>query len=271
MQRVRGEGRVAVSHSGGRTRLSELYQQGAAKIRLPRRHDHGVEAVLINTAGGMTGGDRLHWRCDAGEGADLTLTTQACEKVYRAGAGQAEVSVNLRAGAEARLAWLPQETILFDRSALKRTINVDLAADSQGLLLEAVIFGRSAMGETVTQCVLHDRWRVRHEGRLIHAEDFRISGEIQPTLAKAAVTGGATAMATILLTGETAEARAKPARALLNGVGAAASAVAFTELAGTGKLLARLVAEDGYHLRRVLIPLLVLLNGSQPLPKIWAN
>lgn len=271
MQRVRGEGRVAVSHYGGRTRLSELYQQGAAKIRLPRRHDHGVEAVLINTAGGMTGGDCLHWRCDAGEGADLTLTTQACEKIYRSSEGQGEVAAHLRAGAGTRLAWLPQETILFDRSALKRSIDVDLAADSQCLLLEAVIFGRSAMGETVTQCALHDRWRVRHEGRLIHAEDFRISGSIQTILAKAAVTGGAKAMATILLTGETAEARAKPARDLLNGLDAASSAVAFTELAGTGKLLARLVAEDGYHLRRVLIPLLELLNGSQPLPKIWAN
>lgn len=271
MQRVRGEGRIVVSHSGGRTRLTELYQLGAAKIRLPRNPGTGVEAVLINTAGGMTGGDRLLWECKAGDGGALTLTTQACEKIYRSSEGQGDVAVRLRAGAGARLAWLPQETILFDRSALKRSIEVDLAGDAECLLLEAVIFGRAAMGETVERTSLHDRWRVRREGRLLHAEDFRISGEIQPILSNAMVAGGCAAFATILLTGQSAQAKLNPARELLTRFGSGNSAVAFTELAGTGKLLARIIAEDGYHLRRALIPLLELLNGPAGLPKIWAN
>ena len=77
---------------GGRTRIGRLYQEGAAKIRMPRTSADPLEAVLINTAGGLTGGDRLDWAVDVGDGASATVTTQACEKVYRAASDGAEVS-----------------------------------------------------------------------------------------------------------------------------------------------------------------------------------
>ena len=165
-QRARGHGRLTVRREDGRTRLVELFQEGSAKLRLPTSRDGALQAVMINSGGGMTGGDRFSWDVDVGDGASAILTTQACEKVYRADAGHAEVAARLTVGVGGRLDWLPQETILFERSALHRTIEADVAADGRLLLAESVVLGRRAMGETVTRTDFHDRWRIRRDGQL---------------------------------------------------------------------------------------------------------
>ncbi len=267
MQRVRADGRLSVRQIDGRTRLHRLLQEGAAKIRFPAPESAALEAVLINTAGGLTGGDRVAWSADAAPGANLSLTTQACEKIYRAGAGRAEISVTLTAAEGARFAWLPQETILFNGAALSRRLDVDLAESASALILEATIFGRKAMGERVERAIFHDRWRVRHAGRLIHAEDFRIGPDVADQLPRAAITRGGGAVATVLFVDARAEEFLTPVRALIDTSGGAS----FWRVAGTGKLLARIVAEDGYALRRRLLPLVGLLNGQAGLPKIWTS
>jgi hypothetical protein len=156
-QRVAARGRLVVRRAAGRTRLARLHQDGAAKIRMPATLADPLEAVLINTAGGLTGGDRVAWQVEAEAGASVTVTTQACERLYRTGSGRAEVDVRLIAGPGARLAWLPQETIVFDRSAFARRLEADLAEGAEALILEATVFGRLAMGEAVRQANFHDR------------------------------------------------------------------------------------------------------------------
>jgi urease accessory protein len=267
LQRVRAAGRLSVKQSGDQTRLDRLYQEGAAKIRFPAPESNALEAVLINTAGGLTGGDRVAWSVEAAAGTRLALTTQACEKIYRAGNGHADVSVSLKAGMDARLAWLPQETILFDRSALVRKLDVDLAPGAQALILEATIFGRQAMGEHVSAATFHDRWRVRVNGSLVHAEDFRIGTDVAAQLARPAIAAGGRAVATILMIADCAGHMLDPARAIIGDAGGASH----WRIGSTGKLLARLVAEDGYALRARLVPLIRLLNGQAGLPKIWTS
>ena len=91
LQWARGCGRIAVRAEAGVTRLSRLYQDGCGKIRLPRdARAEGLEAVLINSSGGLTGGNRMEWAAEVGDGARLTRSTQACEKIYRARDGVAE-------------------------------------------------------------------------------------------------------------------------------------------------------------------------------------
>ena len=261
LQRARGTGRIRVVAEAGVARLDRLYQEGCAKIRLPRDPDAaGLEAVLINTAGGLTDGDRLAWRAEAEAGARLTLTTQACEKVYRSRGARAEVAVALRAGPEARLDWLPQETILFDGGALSRRLDVDLAAGARLLAVEAVVLGRTAMGERVRRGLLRDRWRVRREGRLVFADDIRLEGEIDRLGARAPLLGGGCAFASLLLVADDAEDRLAPVRAALGEHGGAS--------AFEGKLTARVVAADGLALRRALIPALEALRGAR-LPRVW--
>lgn len=263
LERVAGSGRVTVTASGGATRLETLYQQGAAKIRLPRRpQGQGAEAVLINTAGGLTGGDRLDWTAKAGPGATLTLTTPACEKVYRAASGRARVALNLAAGPDATLNWLPQETILFDRAALGRTLSLDVDGRATALIVEPVILGRAAMGETVETLDFRDRWRVTRGGTLVHAEDFRLGPNAAAQTASPAVLGARRAFATILLVAPHAEDRLDAVRAVLGDTGGAS--------AWNGKLLARLTAETGQALRQTLVPLVELLTGEAALPKLWS-
>ncbi|UCI10077.1 urease accessory protein UreD [Mesorhizobium sp. B1-1-8] len=265
-QRVAGTARLFCGRTGGRTRLQRLYQDGSAKIRMPAVQGDPLEAVLINTAGGLTGGDRLGWMIEVGEGASASITTQACEKVYRAASDRAETRASLRVGAGGRVAWLPQETIVFDRAAFARTLDVELEEGAEALLLEATLFGRLAMGERVIDGSFHDRWRVRRGGALIHAEDFRIGPDIAARLGRPAVAGGALAMVTLLLVSPRAEALLEPARAIVGDRGGASC----WSVGRSGKLLARLTAGDGYQLRKRLVPLVELLNGQAGLPKLWS-
>jgi urease accessory protein len=262
LQRAAGAGRIAVKAEDGVTRLARLYQDGCAKIRLPTdRSARGLEAVLINTSGGLTGGDRMNWRAEAEAGTRLTVTTQACEKVYRTLDGRAEVAVSLNAQAGARIDWLPQETILFDRAALSRTLEADLAPDARLLVVEAVVLGRTAMGETVRRGALRDRWRIRREGRLVFADDLRFEGPVAQVAALAPMLAGSRAFASLLLVADDAERFLAPLRAA---IGAAGGASAFD-----GKLFARIVAADGLSLRRALLPAIATLRDGESCPRVW--
>ena len=262
LQRARGDARIEVKAADGAARLARLYQDGCGKIRLPvDAAARDLEAVMINTSGGLTGGDRMAWGARAGPGAALTLTTQACEKVYRARDGQAEVAVSLEAAAGARIDWLPQETILFDGAALARTLSADLAADARLLVVEAVILGRTAMGETVRHGRLRDRWRIRREGRLVFADDLRFEGPIDEVAARAPILSGAKAFASLLLVADDAPRVLAPLR---DAIGPYGGASAFA-----GKLFARIVAADGRALRRVLLPAIAALRDGAPVPRVW--
>jgi urease accessory protein len=261
LQRSQGCGRIAVRAEGGCTRLARLYQEGCAQIRLPRAT--GAEAVLINTAGGLTGGDEIKWTAEAGDGARLTLTTQACEKVYRARDGAAEVSTRLTLGEGAEIHWLPQETILFNGGALRRELEADLGPGARLLAAEAVVLGRTAMDETVRAGGLHDRWRIRREGHLVFADDLRLEGPIADLAAKAPILAGARAFASLLLVADDAPRFLDPVRAALGPLGGAS--------AFDGKLFVRVAAPDGFALRRALVAASGVLRGGRPLPRVWST
>jgi urease accessory protein len=260
-QRARGRARLSVSRSDGATRLDTMFQEGSAKLRLPRNRAGVIEAVMINSAGGLTGGDRFDWTVEVGPAAAAVLTTQACEKVYRAEGGPARVTAHLTVGAGGRLDWLPQETILFDRSALHRRIEADVAPGGALLLAEAVILGRQAMGETVLATDFHDRWRIRREGRLVFAEDLRLAGDIATLTAGRSLLAGARAFATLLLLDDAPEALLPAVRAAIGPHGGAS--------AFEGKLVVRLAAADGLTLRRALLPAIAALRTGQSAPGIW--
>lgn len=261
-QRASGTVRARFRRRGAATLVQRLYQDGSAKLRLPRTASGLAEAVLINTAGGLTGGDRFANVFETDEGASLTVTTQACERIYRAGEGHAEVRTTLVLGAGARLDWLPQETILFDGGRLRRSLDADLASSATLLAAEALIFGRQARGEQVRSGLFRDRWRIRRAGKLVFADDLRFEGDMATDLRAPALLGGAGALATALIVAPDAEDRLAAVRDRLGDCSGGASA-------WDGKLVARLVAPDGFALRRRLLPVLEALRDDQPVPKLW--
>ena len=176
-----------------------MHESGSLRVRFPSPEAEGLSGVFVNTAGGIAGGDRFDIDIAAGEGARLTLTTAAAEKVYRAPGPAAQLNIALKAEAGAHLAWLPQETILFDRARISRRIDIDLAEDASLLLCEIVVFGRAAMGERMLHGEFVDRWRLRRGGKLVFAETIRLDGDIGAKLAQPAIAKGGVAIGTALI------------------------------------------------------------------------
>ncbi len=246
----------------GRTRLAELFQEGCGKIRLPETFDSSLEAILINSSGGLTGGDRLEWSLKAGAGTNVTVTTQANEKIYKASADTALLTSRIQVEEGAKVAWLPQESILFDRASLTRELLVDLAPTAEFLAVEAVILGRTAMGERAEYGLFRDRWRIRRAGRLIHAEEVRLEGAIDSLGQASAVLSGKVAFATVFYSGPSCEAFLPRLRPLLDEGYAGASH-------WKDKLIVRVAAADGFSLRKILVPVISLLRNGASVPKVW--
>jgi urease accessory protein len=261
--RAMGRLEIVVARHGEQSRRSRVHEQGCLRARFPHPQAEALEAVIVNTAGGIAGGDRHNIDIVLGDGASLTVSTAAAEKIYRSLGPDARIAVKLGVGAGAALAWLPQETILFDRARLARDIEVDLAENASLILAEAVVFGRGAMGECVENGRLFDRWRVRRDGHLIFAETVKLDGTVARILGQPAVAAGATAIATVLIVpGD--EAVVERVRALDKFAGE------FGISTWNGLALARLCAPDGAALRRDLIAVLRAVRQIA-LPRLWLN
>jgi urease accessory protein len=262
----RAMGRIAliVAAGAGGSRPARLHESGSLRVRFPNRDGAVLDAVIVNTGGGMTGGDRFDLDINVGAGADVSVTTAAAEKIYRSLGPDTVLDVNLAVGSGGRLEWLPQETILFDRARLRRKIDVDLAPDASLLLAEASIFGRSAMGETVLSGSFFDRWRVRVGGSLVFADAIRLDGAIAQSLASPAAAVGGAAVGSVLKAPGTDECVAA-VRSLQQDFKGEVGASAWN-----GLVAVRCVGADSAVLRHDLAKVLAAL-GSGPLPRLWAN
>ncbi|HWS10281.1 MAG TPA: urease accessory protein UreD [Xanthobacteraceae bacterium] len=262
----RAVGRIAftVAAGLGGSRRGRVHEAGSLRVRFPNGNSQALEAVIVNTGGGMTGGDRFDIDIKVGAGARLSVTTAAAEKIYRSLGPDTDICVKLDVGAGGALAWLPQETIVFDQARLRRGIDIELARDANLLLAEAAVFGRSAMGEAVVQGHFFDRWRLRVEGALIFAETLRLDGDIAQRLAQRAIAAGGVAVASVIkYPGSDADAVA--VRAMQDRFTGEVGVSAWN-----GLVAARLVAPDGAALRRDLVAVLNALDAA-PLPRLWLN
>jgi urease accessory protein len=251
---------VAVSH--GATRRSRVAEEGSLRVRFPGPPADGLTAVVVNTAGGIAGGDRFGLDVSVGDGARLTVTTVAAEKVYRSLGPESDIRVRLTIGPNAKLTWLPQETIVFDGARLARTIDVDVADDAALVLMEILVLGRAAMGETMRRGSVFDRWRVRRGEKLVFAEALRLDGAIAERLAAPAVAAGGAAVATLLAM-PCDEARLAAVRERTDWRGEAALS------AWNGLAVGRFVAKDGAALRHDVVTMLGALGTA--LPRSWLN
>ncbi len=262
--RARGAVAFDVRSVDGVTRRGAVHESGSLRVRFPSPEGDGLSAMFVNTAGGVAGGDRFDIEIAAHEGARLTLTTAAAEKVYRTAGQAAELNIALKVDAGAHLAWLPQETILFDRAKMSRRIDIDLAEGASLLLCEIVVFGRSAMGERMKQGAFVDHWRVRRGGRLIFAETVRLEGNIGNKLGQAAIAKGGVAIGTALIVpGDAALVeRVREVASSLSGEAAIS--------AWNGFAMARFCAQDAARLRADMMAVLGRAS-SVPLPRLWLN
>lgn len=266
LQRARGTARLSFKQLGTRTVLDDLFQSGCMKVRLPRRTaKQDPEAVLINTSGGLTDHDALSVACTWQAGTSATITTQACERIYRSRHADARVVTNLTIAAGARASWLPQETILFDGGRLDRHTHVDLQDDAQLTACEAVILGRPAMGERVHSGALTDKWTIKRNGRLVFVDRFGLAGDLTARLARTGIGNGAGAWASIILCGGDLERSRERLLPVLEASSCQAACSYLGEV-----VLMRVLAPNGYELRKTLAQVLGTARHGSALPGVWS-
>ena len=259
--RARGTAAVASQFKDGQSRIRDLSQSGAMKLLFPQGRPW-LEAVMINSAGGITGGDRFAVTARAAANSRLTVTTQAAERAYRSQPDEtARMETRLYAEEGAALHWLPQETILYDACRYSRSLRADLDAGARFLMVEPLVFGRTGMGETLTEGLFRDRIDIRRAGQRLFYDSTRLEGDIAATLPGTATGGGAAAMASLLLVAPDAETHLAPLRAALPETGGAT-------LLHPDTLYLRLLAPDSFELRKILLPILDRLTGDG-LPLAW--
>jgi len=260
-QRSHGRAGVAFVATDGQMRLARLEQSGSGKAFVL----DGDQVVFLNTSGGLTGGDSLAFSLDVPARGRLAATTQTAERVYRAGDGRAQIDVTAHVGTGGHLDWLPQETILFDQCAATRRTVIELAPGASCLAIETLVLGRAAMGETLGGLDFRDTRVIRRAGRPVHLEPLHL--RTTHLGARAALLGGARAVASVVLIAPGAADALDPVRAILTepGVSSAASA---PQTHDGARLTIRLMANDAWPLRRQMVRLLTLLRQAPP-PRVW--
>ena len=171
-QRAKGKLKISFMNSNDETSIHDLYQSGALKVLIPKSKSKYAEAVLINTGGGIVGGDNLSIEVEAAKKTNTWITTQASEKVYKSSSEQSILNTKVTLEDNSTLFWCPKETILFHNSKLIRNLDFDIKTSSKLLIIENIVFGRLASGELNADCFFSDHWRIKRDEKLIFAENF---------------------------------------------------------------------------------------------------
>jgi urease accessory protein len=261
-QRARAEARGAFARVGARTEPERLFETGGLRWRFPRSSSP-CEVAIVNTGGGVAGGDSYSMSLTLSEGAEVEATTPSAERIYRSDGPAAAITTRLALAANARLFWLPQETLIYEGARLERRLEVETSSEASFIIAETLVFGRLAMGESRIDASVRDSWRVRRDGRLVFADETRLE-HAGATLDRKAVGGGARALSTIVASAANIEARLPDLRAALT---AESSAVETGASAFDGLIVVRLLAASSDRLRPALLASIVALGGRKP--RLW--
>jgi urease accessory protein len=271
LQRANGIGRVVLDGTNSGTHVLDIYQKFPTRIMFPTVADNSAkEAVLVNTAGGIAGGDRFELEITARGCARVTATSQAAEKVYRALDQQAEVVTRLKVSETAKLAWLPQETIVFNSARIHRRMEVDIGSGAELMALEWLVLGRGAYGEEVSRGHIRDTWRVRLDGKLVWADSFLVTDETFPHLSRKALLINFRTIGTLLFFGTHLDRRLEMLRSLAGRVACTCAATIVN-----GLMIVRLAARKPQDVRSGLVAILQCfgqedVSGPFRVPKMWS-
>ncbi|MEH2111565.1 urease accessory protein UreD [Nostoc sp.] len=150
----------------GATQLIYNHQQAPLKVQRPfyPEGEKVCHSVILHTAGGVVGGDRLSSNIHLQPQAQALITTAAASKIYRSNGLQARQNIQMQVDTGACLEWLPQETILFNDAIYRQDLRVELATGGSWLGWEITRFGRSARGEKFLQGEWRSHTEIWQEG-----------------------------------------------------------------------------------------------------------
>ena len=140
--------RVRIAVQDGESRVAESYARAPYHyLPIIQRAPDLPLLTIVNSSGGILGGDMLEARIDLDARAAVMLRQQAATKVYRSTVGPARSVCHFVLGEEAVLDYFPDEIIPFAGSEYAQTTRVDVARNAVMLLGEIVTAGRLARDE----------------------------------------------------------------------------------------------------------------------------
>ncbi|MGF1525030.1 MAG: urease accessory protein UreD [Leptolyngbyaceae cyanobacterium] len=133
-------------------------------------------SVLLHTAGGMVGGDRLSYDIRLAAGTHALITTAAAAKIYGEHRQPAQINGTVKVETGACLEWLPQEAIVFEGARYQQNWRVELAPDATWLGWDILRLGRTARGEQFRRGEVRSRFEVWQGDRLVWIDPQRLVG-----------------------------------------------------------------------------------------------
>lgn len=261
-QRAHGDINVEINNDD----IKRFYQSGSAKVFYHKHNQPIKELVLVNTAGGLTSGDNFNYNIDIIKDSNTFVTTQTAERVYKGLEENAKIDINLTVDNSSKLFWIPQELILFNLCNFTRNIEVNIELNSNFLMAESMVFGRTAMGEILEQGFIKDNWKIFLNEKLIHAEAICLSDNIKDNLSNIASAQDAVAVSNIFIYGKNFFSKQNNLMRLIKN----SDDVLLSHSIWNDKILVRLVAKDAFDLKKIQKKL-ILLFSDNILPKVWNN
>jgi urease accessory protein len=210
----------------------EVHEEGTARLRFPRHHGGPLNVMMMNVAGGVAGGDCFSTKIAAKEDTELTVSTPSAERIYRSAGAAAKFDIQLDIEKRASLAWIPQETILFNGAKLDRRINVACKSSARLILAEMLVLGRRESGETFTSGEVRDHWDIRIDDRLVMAERLHLTSDVFAQGLRHGTFGTSHAFATVVMIEPNGMDKLEQHRQTLNAFGASDVETASTAYSG---------------------------------------
>ena len=242
--------------------FKKFYQSGCCKVLNPNSYNNNNELVLINTAGGITCNDKIEINALI-EKSELSICTQAAEKIYAGFGDPASVDINITLK-NSNLYWLPKELILFDNSKIIRNININLLDNSNLIFCESSIFGRKAMSEKIQNITFSDRWKINVNSYLKHFEAVNIKGSMIDNYKNNYTFSNQSSLSTVLIFGEIINQLEPELRKIIKNV-----EKHYCEMTKfDDKIIIRSLADDNYNLKKTINYILKNIINDK-LPKNW--
>lgn len=169
---------LVYAHRDGQTLQTHAQMQAPLKVQRSFYPEGKAvcHSVVLHTAGGMVGGDRLSQDIHLEALAHALITTATASKMYRSNGQEARQTIQIQVDADACLEWLPQETIVFNGAIYRQDLRVELAPGASWLGWEITRFGRSARGERFLQGEWRSHTEVWQQGRPLWIERLWLPG-----------------------------------------------------------------------------------------------
>ncbi|MBW4539485.1 MAG: urease accessory protein UreD [Myxacorys chilensis ATA2-1-KO14] len=155
------------ANRNGATVLTENLGQAPLKVQRPfyPEGDEVCHGVIMHTAGGIVGGDRLSLDLRLHPNSRALITTPAAARIYRTNGREARQTIEINVDEGAVLEWLPQDTIVFDGALYRQDLRINLAPNAHWIGWDMTRFGRTARGERFTSGMWRSHTEVWQQGR----------------------------------------------------------------------------------------------------------